>query len=539
MDRLIRILLVDDDQEDYLITEDLLQDVSNRNYELQWASSYQEGLKRIRERQHDIFLVDYRLGAQSGLELVRTAIGMGVIQPILLLTGQGDREIDEQATRAGASDYLVKGELTASNLERAIRYSLERARNLQEIRQLNHELEARVTQRTYQLEETNRHLQQQIRETRAAQDHLRQSQMLYRLIASYFPRGIVAILDANYTFLLVDGNDRELFRGHEKPKPGQSILTYLGHVKEPLEQTLFQARGESQQRMEFRFNNRHCKLIAVPVPAQREQGQMLLVVINDVTEERHMAQEMEKALAKERELNELKSRFVSMASHEFRTPLSTILSSASLLMRYPQIQESEKPMRHLQRIKNSVNQLNDILEDFLSLSRLEEGAIEIRPQAFRPRALAESLAEDLSMHAKPEQHIDFAHQGPDQEVLTDPRLLRNILTNLLSNALKYSGPGTTVRFHCQQGEDHLHFEIADQGIGIPREELDHLFTRFFRASNATNIQGTGLGLNIVNRYLDLLNGTIEYDTVLNQGTTFYLHLPVKAISHEEDFADRG
>jgi signal transduction histidine kinase/DNA-binding response OmpR family regulator len=532
----IRVLLVDDDEEDYIITQDLLEDIPNRKYRLEWISNYNPALKAILRGEHDICLVDFRLGSESGLDLIRSAVERGADLPLLLLTGQGDQQIDEAATQAGASDYLVKGELSSSHLERAIRYSLERSRNLREIRVLNQQLEARVRQRTRELEESNQHLEQQIRETQAAQQSMRQSRELYQLIAGYFPKGVVGVLDEHHRFLLVDGKEIDRLTAGQSLKPGDCLLDRFSHVRDELEATLECSLGGQQANLEFSFNGRYCNLIAVPVPARPHQGGMTMVVINDITQERETEQEMRGALEKERELNELKSRFVSMASHEFRTPLSTILSSASLLARYPQISENERIQRHVNRIKSSVNQLNDILEDFLSLSRLEEGAVETKPQPFQPRELVENLLDELRMHTKPDQSIRFDYQGRDEEAVTDPRLLRNILTNLLSNAIKYSPEGSEVVFRGRHTAEALYFEVADRGIGIPEGELDYLFTRFFRASNATNIQGTGLGLNIVKRYIDLLQGTIDYRTALDEGTVFYLHIPVKSVPHEEDIA---
>ncbi|GAB3543890.1 PAS domain-containing sensor histidine kinase [Spirosoma fluminis] len=234
--------------------------------------------------------------------------------------------------------------------------------------------------------------------------------------------------------------------------------------------------------------------------------------------------ELAKALAAERELGELKSRFVSMASHEFRTPLSAVLTSASLIEKYPGADQQDKRLKHIHRIKSSVNHLNNILEEFLSVGRLEEGRVEATWSLVDIPKLAAEVITDLQDMLKAGQtvHTDFSCPKP---ILSDPSLLRKILVNLLSNAIKYSGENQSVYLsaHCQ--ETALVVVVRDQGIGISADDQKHLFERFFRAKNATNFAGTGLGLHIVGKYLELLGGSVELSSHLEEGTTITLTLP--------------
>ena len=237
--------------------------------------------------------------------------------------------------------------------------------------------------------------------------------------------------------------------------------------------------------------------------------------------------ELQKALQTEKELGELKSRFVAMASHEFRTPLSTILSSAALLSRYQETEQQDRRDKHINRIKSAVNNLNAILNDFLSLSKLEEGNIKNNPVEFDFTELCVEVCDEVEGMLKPGQQIVHTNDPGSTTVVLDKHLLKNILYNLVSNAIKYSGPEK--RIFCSHAIDNgeLVIEIRDEGIGIPMEEQRRLFTRFFRASNATNIKGTGLGLNIVKSYLDLMNGTINFESELNRGTKFVVAIPIK------------
>ncbi len=229
-------------------------------------------------------------------------------------------------------------------------------------------------------------------------------------------------------------------------------------------------------------------------------------------------------LEKEKELNELKSRFVSMASHEFRTPLGGILSSAALIAKYPKTEDEPKREKHVQNIKKSVRNLTNILNDFLSLDKLEQGKVASTPVQFNFTRLVDDLAEEFR-DTSAKHVIEVLHQGPELAMFQDKEMLRNLVTNLVSNALKYSPEGSTVTIRTAARGGDIVLEVEDRGIGIPPEDQKHLFERFFRAKNVTNVQGTGLGLNIVKRYLDLLGGRIEFKSEPNQGTTFTVTLP--------------
>ena len=229
--------------------------------------------------------------------------------------------------------------------------------------------------------------------------------------------------------------------------------------------------------------------------------------------------ELTKALSKEKELGDLKSRFVSMASHEFRTPLSTILSSASLLAKYVESSEQDKRDRHINRIKASVNNLTSILNEFLSIGKIEDGKIEIKNTRLNIKEFITQLCSEMQVHAKPGQIITYSHTGWDWLVL-DESLLRNIIFNLLSNAIKFSAENEKILVDSYNTGGQFTMRIKDNGLGIPAKDQLHLFERFFRAGNVTNIQGTGLGLHIVAKYVELMKGTITWKSELEKGTEF-------------------
>ncbi|MFY0653124.1 MAG: PAS domain-containing sensor histidine kinase [Cyclobacteriaceae bacterium] len=232
------------------------------------------------------------------------------------------------------------------------------------------------------------------------------------------------------------------------------------------------------------------------------------------------------ALEKEMQLNELKTRFVTTASHEFRTPLSTILSSISLISRYNTGESSEKAQKHISRIKSAVNNLTHILTDFLNYERLQEGKIPFELSEFNIKVLSNEAINNMQSILKPGQEIIFdSSELLSEEVLLDKQIIRNMTLNLLSNASKYSKEDKFIYFTIKSNEKTLTLSIRDEGIGIPQREQTNIFTRFFRAKNAENTQGTGLGLNIVKKYVEILNGEIKFKSEENVGTEFIIKLP--------------
>lgn len=251
----------------------------------------------------------------------------------------------------------------------------------------------------------------------------------------------------------------------------------------------------------------------------RDRTQDLIRSINELeTAKEHVSALFEK----ERELSQLKTRFVSMASHEFRTPLSAIQLSASLIDKYTSRQDTTNVEKHTLKIKNAINNLTTILNDFLSLEKLEAGKVEATIGWFDMISFAEEIVEEMQLISKQNQLIVYEHRGTSAKVFLDQNLLKNCIINLISNAIKYSGENTMIQFTTILKEQELVVEVKDNGIGIPEVDKVNLFEPFFRAHNTGDIPGTGLGLNIVKRYVGLMSGTVVCDTEQNKGTTFTL-----------------
>ncbi len=393
----IKVLMIDDDKDDFILIREMLAEIKYHTYTINWIDNYQEGLAKVISNEYDVYLVDYNLGVNSGLDLVLEAKRLGCVSPFIIHTGQNDIGIDAKVMAAGAVDFLVKGAFSAAVLDRSLRYAVSNFRQLKEIIRLNADLEKRVSDRTIILEEA-------IKELNIAKDE-----------------------------------------------------------------------------------------VAV-------------------------------SLKKEKELSELKSRFVSMASHEFRTPLATILSSLSLIESYSANNNREMQAKHVVRIKRTIMNLTDILNDVLSISKLEDGGFVSCIENINVKLLLSDIVKDFSQILKKGQYIVHNHSGSDVSV-TDKKFLRQIIVNLISNAVKFSLEEGIVELSSYISTSRIEIRIKDHGIGISKEDKIHLFEPFFRGSNATNIEGTGLGLSIVLKYVEMLNGSIEFESELDKGTQFSINLP--------------
>lgn len=247
-------------------------------------------------------------------------------------------------------------------------------------------------------------------------------------------------------------------------------------------------------------------------------------------------EEVSAALVIEKELSELKSRFLTMASHEFRTPLSTILSSAYLIKKYVTAEEQVKREKHLERIVSSVSMLTGILNDFISMGKIEEGKIQTRLSEFDIEACLGAIVSDIEDSLKKDQTIEYHHDG-DACVVLDGSLLKHIVLNLISNASKFSPEGSHIQIRTIFKKSILTLSVKDHGMGISSDDQKHLMERFFRGSNVANIRGTGLGLHIISKYAELMNGVVVCKSELGKGTEFIISFNTNDRYCEENFTN--
>lgn len=407
--------------------------------------------------------------------------------------------------------------------------------------QMLSELEERVDERTQELKLVNEQLNTEIAEHQKTVLALRQSEERYRAIIEEQTE-LICRFKPDDTITFVNDAYCRYFNIPRELLIGQKFLPTMPPEDRKLITQNFRALSVEQP------TNTYEHRIILPSGEIRwqqwsdralfdEQGNFIecQAVGRDITQLKQAEVEIRKALEKERELSELRASFVSMVSHEFRTPLTTIQSSAELLERYSDRLAQEKKQNHFIRIQTAVRRMTQLLDDVLTIGKAEAGKLQFNPQPINLVTFCGAIVESMQSfltdehtHASHQHQLSFVTQGNCTNARMDENLLEHILTNLLSNAIKYSPNGGTVQFDLICHESSAIFRIQDTGIGIPSEDLEKLFDSFGRASNVGIIQGTGLGLAIVKRCVDLHGGKIAVETELGVGTTFTVTLPLNA-----------
>ena len=270
-------------------------------------------------------------------------------------------------------------------------------------------------------------------------------------------------------------------------------------------------------------------LSSVVLFKDEQQRPLGVVAVNhDITNRKQVEQALHQALAHEKELSELKSRFVSMASHEFRTPLASILALTETLSAYRHKLSDEQIDLRFDKIKEQVDYLKDIMEDVLLLGRMQAKHIEFIPVLLDVQALCQDVIDEFKSHPNRSHKIIYTSDCTSQEVRLDKKLIRRVINNLVTNAIKYSPQNETVKVTLKITDDHLLLQVQDEGIGIPEADLKHLFQPFHRATNVGTISGTGLGLVITKEAVEMHGGTITAVSQLDMGTTFTVNIPLNA-----------
>ena len=356
---------------------------------------------------------------------------------------------------------------------------------------------------------------------------LEESQRFYRTVAHNFPDGTITVLDRNMNYIFVDG--LELAREGLSPDrlTGTPYLNrFPAGTRNDIKKKLTDIFGGNNITFEAILSENYYIIHGAPLRNIGTDVVEILLVKQNINKLKQAEVNMKAALEKEKLINELKSRFVSLASHEFRTPLSTILSSTELIGEYIEHVEQdpvlikEKNIHHLKRIKTAIQNMVNTLNSFLSLDQLEQGKTLTQPLEFDVKILSEEIIDGLQENLKNGQKIIYSHQSATTAIFMDRAILQNVASNLLTNAIKYSPENSVIHYTTKVTQNGLEFTVEDNGIGIPETEQANLFERFFRAKNTLNIEGTGLGLSIVKKYIDLLNGHISFTSRENEGSIF-------------------
>lgn len=372
------------------------------------------------------------------------------------------------------------------------------------------------------------------KQTDSAVEQLNRLIHLQKTLAQNFPEFIIGTLNKQMKFTRLGENMMEIT---DPNADTSNFHVYpIPQLEEDTLPILKRAFTGDNIVHEARAGARYFNIKAIPVRDESGSIDEVLCVMQDITAQKEMEAGLIEALDRQKELGELKSRFVTMASHEFRTPLTAILASTFLLESYSGDDYNKEKVVHANRIKRSVNNLTNILNEFLSLEKLEANKVSVQHTDINvPEYIHDDLIGEMVGIKKSGQSIEYNHTGK-AIVHLDHHLLWSILTNLISNALKYSRAEGVVKVTSDLNEERLFIRVEDRGIGIPADEQKNIFGRFFRARNATNIEGTGLGLHITQKYVGLLKGEIHFDSKIDEGTTFTVVIPDGRITQATDTA---
>ena len=490
----LRLLLVEDNPSDARLLIQLLKSAraGQTCCEVVHVKRLEEAIAVCQQGMVDAALLDLSLPDSDGLETIIEFKAAIPRIPIIILTGLDDEATALESLKLGAQDYLFKGLIQYPLLIRSIRYAIERTQNAEQ---------------------------------------LRQSEERYRQLVELCPdailiesQGRIAFVNTAAVALLGAASAMDLtgrtVLDHIHPNHREVVQHWLSHTRNhdvvatQVEQQWYRLDGSIID----------VEVTAAPFTHQNQPAQQ--IVVRDTSERKRVREGLFKALQQERELNRLKTQFVSMVSHEFRNPLSTIRAFIEILQHHAEKLTDDRKLQYFKLIKTAIAQMTQLLDEVLLLGRSEAGKLKYEPSTLDLEDFCRELVETVTLRSESRHQILFQAVVERSPVQMDETLLTHILANLLSNALKYSPEDSCVRFDvlCEGGD--AMFRIEDQGIGIPAEDQQRLFEAFHRASNASKIQGTGLGLAIVKTCVDLHHGQIWVHSEVGVGTTIMVRLPL-------------
>ncbi len=491
-----KVLVVEDEN---IVAKDIQISLKKLGYEVPAiAASGKAAIEKAAEISPDLVLMDIRLkGNMDGVEAGKEIHNRFKI-PVIYLTAYSDEDTLERAKLTEAVGYLLKP-FKARELHTMIQMALSK-----------HRMERKLQEHEQWLATVLKSIGDAVIATNI--------------------KGLITFMNPVAEALTGWVQENALGKNSTEVFPiinGQTRTMIESPVTKVLQQEVIACLDE--QILLISKNGAEIPIAECASPIQDDTGKITGVVLafRDITQRQRAEAEIRRALAKEKELNELKSHFISTTSHEFRTPLSAILSSAELLEHYGHKWVEQKKIEHLQRIQICADTMTQLLDDVLLVSKAEAGKLEFKPGPLDLAQFCRDLVEDMQLIAENKHTINFVSQGECSNICLDEKLLRHILTNLLSNALKYSHLGGTVHFNLFYDQQVAIFRIKDNGIGIPLADQVQLFQCFYRASNVGATSGTGLGLTIVKQSVDLHGGEITFTSEVGVGTTFTVTIPLQ------------
>ncbi|NET63226.1 MAG: response regulator [Moorea sp. SIO1G6] len=509
-----RILLIEDDIQDVELIKALLKKAKHFPATLTHVETLEQGLECLKQGNINIVLCDLFLPDQQGLETFCQIYAQFPEVPIIILSGLTDENLAIEALQEGAQDYLVKGEFDRNLLVRAMRYGMERQRLLLALK----------------------------RQTEA----LRASEEQFRTMITRNADGVV-IIDQNRVIQFVNPAAESLMNCKAEKLQGELWCSSLV-VGQTTELDIRSSYGKiviaEIQLVEIQWEGKKAYMASLRDITTRKELEIAQKQLNDELERRVEERTLElrvandqlqvleiklrQSLVKEKELSNFKSRIISSISHEYRTPLTTISSSAAILERYCHQMDLTRQVKHCRRIQSMVQQLTGLVDDVLFINKTEFKQLDLQPEPIDLVEFCSKLVDEIKSKTTYKHQLLFRHEGDCQEFRSDPKLLSQMLTNLLSNAIKYSPQGGKVELNLKCDTNQVILEVTDEGIGIPKHDQGELFNSFSRGSNIGSIGGIGLGLSIVKSYVEHHQGEIVMESKIGLGTRVTVCLPLLA-----------
>jgi PAS domain S-box-containing protein len=498
--RPVRVLLIEDEKADYLLTRRMLASCVHQPFELQWVDSWKDGLNAIRRGAHDVCLLDIRLNGSDGFELLKESQNIGNQAPVILLTGTGDYQLDIEATRLGAADFLVKGHFTAELLERSIRYAIAQASAMQELQKRQEELLA--------------------------------SELRFRSVVQSAGDAIVLADDEGHIVFCNKGAET-IFGYTEDELLGSSIEMLMPEPYRAEHRAGFEryrVTGRSRligRTAEFEALRRDGTIFPIELSLAswtNGKGTMFTAIIRDITE-RKRAEELRLAKEAAEKASRAKSAFIAHVSHELRTPLHAIIGFTQLLLEDKSRHRDGKDADFLERILLNAKDQLDVINAVLDLSKVEAGRMELQIEVVSVDGLVRDVVKQLETKRRnPDVEIVLRLPSIVNAMPADPQKLKQILMNIVDNALKYTERGSITIELTVHPEDlrPARIDVTDTGIGISAESIHEVFEPFRRidASMPPGSGGTGLGLSICRSFCDLMGYELQARSEPGRGSTF-------------------
>ncbi|MFN8578557.1 MAG: ATP-binding protein [Candidatus Sericytochromatia bacterium] len=510
--KIIKTLLVEDNPGDARLVKEALYDSQDVQFEITHFDRLKPALEKLKEENFDILLLDLTLPDESGIKTVNRAREEVSNIPIVVLTGLSDHDLALKALQEGAQDYLVKGQVETDLLTRSIRYSIERFQ---------------IIASRKESEEKYRSLTDDVLDSSLVGIFILDSSSkivwVNKSVEQYFgiPREDIINKDKKD---LVEKRLKHIFE-----KPEDFVLNSIDYLNNKDQVQNFECHILKNAHIQDRWLQHFSQPIysGLYTGGRIEHYTDITERKNFETKQAQLFSELEQANQDLKALSELKSRFVSMVSHEFRTPLTAIMAASDLLKRYSERMTQEQKAARLDKIQREIKHMVQLLEDILVIGRADAGKFPFNPDYINLKQICDDIIEEVKVTYNSIHNIEIIYNNLKETIFADEKIVRHITTNLLSNAIKYSPNNGDILFKIEFIDDKINFIFKDSGIGIPKKDLKNLFEPFHRAENVGDIYGTGLGLAIVKKAVEAHGGNIFVDSESGKGTTFSVSIPLE------------